>query len=81
MNLTTTPTLPAIPARASDAGPESGSDERTAVDRVSEAEEALEFYHRYRRANRQQDRDLKVMWLQEALRQLEQALEIEKESR
>ena len=52
-------------------------DERTASDFASEASDALGLYFKYRRENRQQDRDLRRMWLTEAGRLLEKAIELE----
>ena len=52
-------------------------DERTASDFASEASDALGLYFKYRRENRQQDRDLCRMWLTEASRLLERAIELE----
>ena len=69
----------ALPSRASDAGPQCKPDERTASDFASEAADALSLYFKYRRENQQQDRDLRRMWLTEASRLLEKAIELEGE--
>lgn len=54
-------------------------DERDASDFASEASDALGLYFKYRRENRQQDRDLRKMWLREARNLLEKAIELEGE--